>query len=332
MHFAREMQTILKVYREFDHPGQVTGRDVTGRIGLAMGEVFAGVLGTLQPRYHLLGQPMRNAEKLEASCDMGGINVSQEVLESLMTRVVPIGTRASDPPSDPSHFRPPPSDPPGGASAHAAEPRPRDFAARPLSAPGFEGARSSDDSVNASEGFEQRFSRNSSGLASDEGAEDAAPERRRGVEFVQESSGVPPTKHATGGGFSPTRHYATLVATLWASPAVRMLTGQRQSLRPSGPAAPVQPHVDTIPRKGVRSLQPWEKRPLQVSADLVWDGTRQRENGSSGHVTLEPFPEGIPINRVGEESADRARRASSDLVMEEGGASASQRTGPLLVL
>ncbi|KAJ1493666.1 nucleotide cyclase [Baffinella frigidus] len=58
----RLSQRMLKVLE--DHR-EVSGKDLRCRIGISTGEVYAGVLGRLQPRYHLFGEPMWVAEELE---------------------------------------------------------------------------------------------------------------------------------------------------------------------------------------------------------------------------------------------------------------------------
>ncbi|KAJ1493254.1 hypothetical protein T484DRAFT_1769087, partial [Baffinella frigidus] len=52
--------------------------DLRCRIGISRGSVYAGVLGKLQPRYQLLGKPMRVAEELEGNSMVDGVHVSEE--------------------------------------------------------------------------------------------------------------------------------------------------------------------------------------------------------------------------------------------------------------
>ena len=42
-----------------------TGREVHCRIGIAAGALLAGVLGQLQPRFHIFGPALRDAEHHE---------------------------------------------------------------------------------------------------------------------------------------------------------------------------------------------------------------------------------------------------------------------------
>ncbi|KAJ1493678.1 nucleotide cyclase [Baffinella frigidus] len=79
----RLSQRMLKVLE--DHR-EVSGKDLRCRIGISTGEVYAGVLGRLQPRYHLFGEPMRIAEQLEQRCAVDGVHVSAPVMESLSSR------------------------------------------------------------------------------------------------------------------------------------------------------------------------------------------------------------------------------------------------------
>ncbi|KAJ1485438.1 nucleotide cyclase [Baffinella frigidus] len=79
----RLSQRMLKVLE--DHR-EVSGKDLRCRIGISTGEVYAGVLGRLQPRYHLFGEPMRTAEQLEQRCAVDGVHVSAPVMEALSSR------------------------------------------------------------------------------------------------------------------------------------------------------------------------------------------------------------------------------------------------------
>jgi hypothetical protein len=49
------------------------------RIGIDCGEVIAGVIGTLQPRFHAQGAVVANAQKLEGQCSPGSVLVSPRV-------------------------------------------------------------------------------------------------------------------------------------------------------------------------------------------------------------------------------------------------------------
>jgi hypothetical protein len=60
-----------------------TGQDVDGRIGVSVGTVVSGVLGRLQPRFHILGPGMRHAEMLEQTGRVGAVHVSEVFLRAL---------------------------------------------------------------------------------------------------------------------------------------------------------------------------------------------------------------------------------------------------------
>ena len=60
-----------------------TGQDVDGRIGISVGMVVAGVLGRLQPRFHIHGPGMRAAEMLEQTGCVGAAHVSDVFLRTL---------------------------------------------------------------------------------------------------------------------------------------------------------------------------------------------------------------------------------------------------------
>ena len=59
---------------------RATGRDVRCRIGIAVGQVVAGVLGRLQPRFHILGDGARDAEAHETGGPTGAVHVSDAFL------------------------------------------------------------------------------------------------------------------------------------------------------------------------------------------------------------------------------------------------------------
>jgi class 3 adenylate cyclase len=54
-------QNILEVMAAYKRE---TGRDIQGRIGISAGPVVAGVLGKLQPRFHVYGQVRKNSNSL----------------------------------------------------------------------------------------------------------------------------------------------------------------------------------------------------------------------------------------------------------------------------
>jgi len=80
---SQRLLRVLAVQRE------VSGQDVRCRIGISKGVVYAGVLGRLQPRYHLFGEPMRIAEQLGSRGAVDSVHVSAPVMEALATRPGP---------------------------------------------------------------------------------------------------------------------------------------------------------------------------------------------------------------------------------------------------
>jgi len=59
------------------------GKPVHCRIGIASGTVFAGALGWLQPRFHLRGPAMVQAEELEHSGLRDTVSVTSDFLQAL---------------------------------------------------------------------------------------------------------------------------------------------------------------------------------------------------------------------------------------------------------
>lgn len=57
-----------------------TGERISVRIGIGMGTVVVGALGSLQPRVHLRGDAMREAERLEQDGTPGMVHVGEEFL------------------------------------------------------------------------------------------------------------------------------------------------------------------------------------------------------------------------------------------------------------
>ena len=60
-----------------------TGQDVRCRIGIAVGTVLCGVLGRLQPRFHVFGPGIRAAEKLEQTGTPDAVHASDGFVEAL---------------------------------------------------------------------------------------------------------------------------------------------------------------------------------------------------------------------------------------------------------
>jgi class 3 adenylate cyclase len=63
--------------------GKDSGLDLHCRIGISTGEVIAGTLGRLQPRFHIMGEGMRLAEQLEQTSEVDSVHVSTKFLEQL---------------------------------------------------------------------------------------------------------------------------------------------------------------------------------------------------------------------------------------------------------
>ena len=55
--------------------GKAKGKKLSCRVGVASGWVVAGMLGKLQPRFHLLGDPVYLAQKLEGEAALNSVNV-----------------------------------------------------------------------------------------------------------------------------------------------------------------------------------------------------------------------------------------------------------------
>ena len=65
-----------------------SGEKVQARIGVAAGKVVVGAMGSLQPRVHIMGQAMREAERLEQEGAPGMANVSHDFLREVRRAVV----------------------------------------------------------------------------------------------------------------------------------------------------------------------------------------------------------------------------------------------------
>jgi len=60
--------------------GVVKDMGLECRAGVASGHVVAGMLGKLQPRFHLLGWPVIEAQRLEAAAQVNQLNVCPDLL------------------------------------------------------------------------------------------------------------------------------------------------------------------------------------------------------------------------------------------------------------
>ena len=66
-----------------------TGKEVHCRIGISAGPILAGILGRLQPRFHIFGQGIRKAERKEQSGSAGAVHVSETVLRLVIGTAPP---------------------------------------------------------------------------------------------------------------------------------------------------------------------------------------------------------------------------------------------------
>jgi hypothetical protein len=74
---ARDMIAAVAACRE------ETGRDVHCRIGVSAGEVLAGVLGRLQPRFHIFGAGLTAAERHEKAGQIDAVHASPSFMAAL---------------------------------------------------------------------------------------------------------------------------------------------------------------------------------------------------------------------------------------------------------
>jgi hypothetical protein len=74
---ARDMIAAVAACRE------ETGRDVHCRIGVSAGEVLAGVLGRLQPRFHIFGAGLSGAERHEKAGQIDAVHASPTFMAAL---------------------------------------------------------------------------------------------------------------------------------------------------------------------------------------------------------------------------------------------------------
>ena len=77
LHLARVMILTMARYRRRH------ARPTHCRIGVATGRVFAGVLGRLQPRFHIFGEAVRTAEGMEQSGRVDAVHASRAFLAAL---------------------------------------------------------------------------------------------------------------------------------------------------------------------------------------------------------------------------------------------------------
>ena len=77
---ARDMIAVVAACRE------ETGRELHCRIGVSAGEVLAGVLGRLQPRFHIFGAGLRAAEQHEKAGQIDTVHASPTFMAALALR------------------------------------------------------------------------------------------------------------------------------------------------------------------------------------------------------------------------------------------------------
>jgi class 3 adenylate cyclase len=71
------------------------GHQITARIGVAVGTVVVGSLGSMQPRIHIRGYGMRKAEELEQQGTPGMVNVCDSFLDILSGAHIPANNSTS---------------------------------------------------------------------------------------------------------------------------------------------------------------------------------------------------------------------------------------------
>jgi class 3 adenylate cyclase len=71
------------------------GHEITARIGVAVGTVVVGSLGSMQPRIHIRGYGMRKAEELEQQGTPGMVNVCDKFLNILSAAHIPANNSTS---------------------------------------------------------------------------------------------------------------------------------------------------------------------------------------------------------------------------------------------
>ena len=72
--------------RDIDHHCTEGHEPMSARIGMSMGKVVVGALGSLQPRLHIRGGAMRLAEKLEQQGTPGMVHVCGKFMELVCGR------------------------------------------------------------------------------------------------------------------------------------------------------------------------------------------------------------------------------------------------------
>ena len=77
LHLARVMIITMGRYR------RKKKRETHCRIGVATGKVFAGVLGRLQPRFHIFGDAVKTAEGMEQTGQVDAVHASHDFISSL---------------------------------------------------------------------------------------------------------------------------------------------------------------------------------------------------------------------------------------------------------
>ena len=76
--------SMVRVVKEVgERRGFTLGLSLHSRCGIASGWVVAGMLGKLQPRFHLVGLPVDEAQTLEATASLDSISISADVRASI---------------------------------------------------------------------------------------------------------------------------------------------------------------------------------------------------------------------------------------------------------
>jgi hypothetical protein len=77
------LQVAHEMLEGLEHFRLETGRNVRCRIGIAVGSVLCGILGRLQPRFHIFGHGIRAAEKLEQTGTPDSVHASDGFVDAL---------------------------------------------------------------------------------------------------------------------------------------------------------------------------------------------------------------------------------------------------------
>jgi guanylate cyclase soluble subunit beta len=73
----------MKMHSKLAVVAQRRGLDLKLRVGIELGRVVEGIMGTIQPRYHIYGKTLNDAQQLESQCTPDRILVSPKVAKFL---------------------------------------------------------------------------------------------------------------------------------------------------------------------------------------------------------------------------------------------------------